>query len=114
MPLVTIITAEETLVIDVNHGSNLRDVLLVHDHSPYTRLTQIANCGGHGICATCGVWIEAQEPKPKHWHDKLASQFGYPRLSCQITVDADMTIRILDDKIIWGGRDAKRAGQLQE
>jgi hypothetical protein len=38
----------------------------------------------------------------------LAGRFGYPRLSCQITVRSDMIVRILDSKIVWGARDAAR------
>lgn len=100
---------ETETVLEVAAGANLRRVLLENDLSPYVRLTQVANCGGRGICATCGVWIELGEPAPTHWHDTLASRFGYPRLSCQVTLAADMTIRILDDKVIWGGRDGSRA-----
>jgi hypothetical protein len=52
--------------------------------------------------ATGGVGIEAGEPDPQHWHDRIGCYFGYPHLSCQITVDRDMTVRILIDKLIWG------------
>lgn len=114
MPIITIITQDETATIEVEAGENLRMTLLQHGFSPYTQLTRIANCGGRGLCATCGVWIDTGEPQPKHWHDKLALQFGYPRLSCQVIIQQNMTVRILDDKIIWGGRDKTRAGQLQE
>ncbi|MEM8531279.1 MAG: 2Fe-2S iron-sulfur cluster-binding protein [Chloroflexota bacterium] len=95
-------------VFAVPHGSNLRRVLLDHSLSPYAMLTQRANCGGRGLCATCGVWIEAGEPAPSHWHDQLAAQFGYPRLSCQITITTDMTVRLLTDKRVWGKRDPAR------
>lgn len=113
MPIITVLTDKKTATINVEKGTNLRQLLLENGFSPYTTLTQIANCGGRGICATCGVWIEAGEPAPNHWHDKLASQFGYPRLSCQVTVLEDLTVRILPDKFIWGGRKSERAGKLQ-
>lgn len=87
--------------VDAPQGSNLRDVLLAYDFSPYTPLTRQLNCGGRGLCATCGVWIEAGEPEPVHWHDRWARKFGYPRLSCQIRVDAPMTVRQVD-KWVWG------------
>lgn len=112
MPQLHIINDEQELVLDVPKGSNLRRVLLDNEISPYTHVTRIANCGGRGLCATCGVWVEAGEPAPQHWHDKLANSFGYPRLSCQITIEADMTVRILHDKRFWGHRDPKRAGNL--
>jgi len=95
--------------IEVNSGDNLRETLLAHGVSPYTSVTRRLNCGGRGLCATCGVWIDEAAPAPEHWHDRLAADFGYPRLSCQITVETDMTIRLVEDKVIWGGRDAQRA-----
>ena len=89
--------------LNVESGANLRQVMLEKGISPYTRYTRKLNCGGRGICATCGVWIETSEPAPDHWHDKAAKQFGYPRLSCQIRVKEDMVVRLVD-KMIWGGR----------
>lgn len=110
MHRLTVITEGERHTLQVADGANLRRVLLDNGFSPYAMLTQNLNCGGRGLCATCGVWIETNEPPPEHWHDKLAKQFGYPRLSCQISVDKDMTVQILDDKRIWGDRDPSRAG----
>ena len=86
-------------------GTPLRDVLLANGFSPYTRLTERLNCGGRGLCGTCGVHFPESEPDPDHWHDRLADRFGYPRLSCRIPVDSDMTVR-LPDKIIWGSRSS--------
>ncbi|QSG03575.1 Ferredoxin [Natranaeroarchaeum sulfidigenes] len=89
---------------EVGRGRNLRNALLDRGHSPYTDLTSSLNCGGRGICATCGVRIVDGEPSPEHWHDRAADRFGYPRLSCQITVEEPMTVLLVDDKRIWGGR----------
>lgn len=108
MPQLTVWHAGETSVLNVPEGANLRRILLDNKLSPYTALTRRANCGGRGLCATCGVWVESNEPVPDHWHDKLAARFGYPRLSCQISVDEDMVVRLLDDKVIWGQRDPAR------
>jgi ferredoxin len=105
---------DETHVLTVPDGANLRRTLLDAGFSPYTRITRRANCGGRGLCATCGVRFEAGEPAPTHWHDKLAARYGYPRLSCQITVDRDMTIRILTEKVIWGARDGSARFRLEE
>ena len=105
----TVLTQGEAHQLSVADGANLRQTLLDHGFSPYTALTKRLNCGGRGLCATCGVWIETNEPRPAHWHDKLAARFGYPRLSCQVTVTEDMTVRLLDDKRIWGDRDPERA-----
>ncbi|ERH02249.1 MAG: Na+-transporting NADH:ubiquinone oxidoreductase, subunit NqrF [Halonotius sp. J07HN6] len=90
--------------LTVQRGRTLRDVLREAGHSPYTALTERANCGGRGLCATCGVRLET-EVAPDHWHDELAERFGYPRLSCQVTVDRDLRVRLVDDKLVWGGRE---------
>lgn len=90
--------------IQAPHGANLRKLLLRNDLSPYTRLTQSLNCGGRGLCATCGVRFEGDAPAPTHWHDRAAERFRYPRLSCQVTVHRDLTVRLLPDKRIWGKR----------
>ena len=89
----------------VSRGANLRQVLLSNDLSPYTALTERMNCGGRGLCATCGVRIDPPAPTPSHWHDVLAARFGYPRLSCQVTIDRALQVRLLPDKRIWGRRE---------
>ncbi len=109
----TVLTGGEAHTLTVPDGANLRLMLLQNGFSPYAPLTRRLNCGGRGLCATCGVWIETNEPPPGHWHDRLAAQFGYPRLSCQITVTQAMTVRILDDKRIWGDRDPERVYQSE-
>lgn len=91
----------QSRMVRVPKGSNLRNELIKHNFSPYTSFTKNANCGGNGICATCGIWVKNPVPVPLHWHDKLAYRFGYPRLSCQITVHKSMTI-LQVDKWIWG------------
>lgn len=126
---VTVETEEGTQILAAKRGAVLRDVLLAADCSPYTRLTERANCGGRGICATCGVRVLIEDepdqntaedsagtdsdhsqgddqqstPAPEHWHDALADRFGYPRLSCQITVEEPIRVRI-PEKLIWGDR----------
>ena len=90
-------------IIEVDAGTNLRQVLLDNGLSPYATATRRLNCGGRGLCATCGVWLE-NEPPPVHWHDKIGNRFGYPRLSCQITVNKDMVVRLIPEKWIWGRR----------
>lgn len=101
---VTVVDGQDSVSLSVLRGANLRDVLVEHDRSPYTRYTRRLNCGGRGLCATCGVRIETGPP-PDHWHDRLAARFGYPRLSCQVTVDEPMTVRLIADKRIWGPRE---------
>jgi ferredoxin len=84
-------------------GTNLRQALLQQGISPYTYYTRRLNCGGRGLCATCGVWINGDVPAPQHWHDKAARRFGYPRLSCQVTIEQDLQVELVE-KWIWGGR----------
>jgi len=86
-------------------GRVLRDVLREHDRSPYTRLTERANCGGRGLCATCGVRLRVG-PEPSHWHDRLAERFGYPRLSCQVRVEEGMVVELDEEKVVWGKRES--------
>jgi ferredoxin len=94
---------------DIPRGANLRLALLRRGFSPYTRYTRRLNCSGRGLCATCGVWITENAPAPEHWHDKAAQRFGYPRLSCQIKVESDMTVQLVK-KWVWGGRKGKPQG----
>jgi ferredoxin len=106
MPTLAILIDEDRRQIDVPAGANLRRVLLDTGISPYAPFMRKANCGGRGLCATCGVRILENAPTPSHWHDRIGHRFGYPRLSCQVTVQGDMTVRILTDKIIWGRRES--------
>lgn len=99
-------------VLSVPNGANLRQVLLEACLTPYAPLTQKINCGGKGLCATCGVWLEDGEPAPTHWHDRIGQHFGYPRLSCQITVQQDLTVRLVTNKVIWGARRTPAAEVL--
>ena len=92
--------------LTVPEGSVLRDVLLEADLSPHGRYARRLNCGGNGLCATCGVRL-AEPPEPDHWHDDLADRFGYPRLSCQLRAREGMCVKLLD-KRVWGGRETGR------
>jgi ferredoxin len=86
-------------------GTTLRDVLVEAGLSPYTRLTERLNCGGRGLCGTCGVRIE-EGPSAEHWHDALAERWGYPRLSCQVRLREDARVRLVE-KVIWGRRESE-------
>ena len=108
MPILTIHQSTGILEIEIPTGSNLRRELLDRDISPYSRMTRKLNCGGNGLCATCGVEILSEPVPPTHWHDKLAHRYRYPRLSCQITVTKDMSIRIMEEKKVWGKRIRSR------
>ena len=93
---INVLVEDEVHILRAVDGANLRKTLLAAGISPYTAVTRVANCGGRGLCATCGVWIEAHEPSPVHWHDRLAARFGYPRLSCQIHITEAMTGSVQD------------------
>jgi ferredoxin len=110
---ITVWSGKQRLTVQVPDGANLRQVLLDSDLSPYAALTRQLNCGGRGLCATCGVWLEERSPEPTHWHDQLAARFGYPRLSCQVTVTTDLVVRLVTDKRIWGRRDPTRRWKPQ-
>ena len=97
---VTVITDEEETTITVERGANLRDTLLERGFPVYGTLSRYANCGGRGLCSTCTVEVDPA-PEPTHWHDAAAVRFGYPRLSCCITVEEPLRVRLLD-KHIWG------------
>jgi len=101
--VVVIDRTDERHELTVESGTRLRDALVDAGYSPYTAATSRLNCGGRGLCATCGVRIRAG-PSPTHWHDRLATRFGYPRLSCQVIVDRPMTVELVD-KLVWGGRE---------
>ncbi len=99
---VTVVDDDTETELVVERGRLLRDVLRAAGFSPYSALTERANCGGRGLCATCGVRI-VDDVEPAHWHDSLAKRFGYPRLSCQIDVDRDLRV-VLVEKVVWGSR----------
>ncbi|MFK7922522.1 MAG: (2Fe-2S)-binding protein [Bacteroidia bacterium] len=99
--LIQVWQQDQVIELSVPQGKILRTALLYHGLSPYGPYTQKLNCRGNGICATCGILPMEGVPKPKHWHDRLAAKFGYPRLACQIEVNAPMSIRLIGEKGIW-------------
>ena len=104
---VTVIEDGEETVLTAEPNANLRRLLLENGFSPYTNLTASLNCAGRGLCATCGVEILEGEPSAEHWHDKAAKRFGYPRLSCQVTITGPMRVRLMTEKWVWGRRVGK-------
>ena len=89
--------------VEAEEGTTVREALLEAGISPYARLTRRLNCGGRGLCATCGVRVLDPAPSPTHWHDRLAAAWGYPRLSCQLAVKEGLAVALVD-KIVWGAR----------
>jgi ferredoxin len=95
---------EEATTLAVERGTVLRDALREAGLSPHSKAGRRLNCGGRGLCATCGVRVLDADPDPEHWHDDLAARFGYPRLSCQLRVTDPLEIEI-PEKLVWGGRE---------
>lgn len=102
---VTVRTGEYETTLRVERGRRLRDALLEAGFEVYGPASRVANCGGRGLCGTCGVRFEdddgAEIPEPTHWHDRAADRYGYPRLSCQVPVDRPLTVRV-PSKVMWG------------
>jgi ferredoxin len=109
---VTVRTGDYETTLRVERGTRLRDALLDAGFDVYGSVSRVANCGGRGLCGTCGVRFEdadgergasadADPPAPAHWHDRAAARFGYPRLSCQIPVEEPLTVRV-PEKVMWG------------
>lgn len=80
--------------LDVQDGANLWQALCEHDLQPQGRLTRVLNCQGKGHCATCAVDVEGDAPEPDQWLDAMLAKSGSGRLSCQMEVDRDLTVRI--------------------
>ena len=97
---VTVVNGEERSTVDVERGRVLRDALLEAGFDVYGSVSKHANCGGRGLCGTCGVDVEPA-PEPTHWHDAAAARFGYPRLSCRMVVQEPLTVRLVE-KVLWG------------
>ncbi|WP_420028374.1 2Fe-2S iron-sulfur cluster-binding protein [Haloglomus litoreum] len=99
---VTVRTGDYETTLRVERGTILRDALLEAGFEVYGSVSRAANCGGRGLCGTCGVRFEGDAvPEPTHWHDRAAARFGYPRLSCRIPVDEPLTVRV-PEKVMWG------------
>jgi Na+-transporting NADH:ubiquinone oxidoreductase subunit NqrF len=102
---VTVRTGDDETTLAVKRGTVLRDALLDAGIDVYGSVSRVANCGGRGLCGTCGVRFEGVDgedvPEPAHWHDRAAAAAGYPRLSCQVTVERPLTVRV-PEKVMWG------------
>jgi len=99
---VTVRAGDYETTLRVERGTQLRDALLDAGFDVYGPVSRVANCGGRGLCGTCGVRFEGgTAPEPTHRHDRAAAAAGYPRLSCQIPVEAPLTVRV-PEKVMWG------------
>jgi ferredoxin len=98
---VTVVADDGTTQLELEAGSVLRDALLAAGVEVYGTVSRHANCGGRGLCGTCGVRIHEGAPTPEQWHDAASERWGYPRLSCQIRVTEPMTVAPVE-KLVWG------------
>ncbi len=97
-----VFTSGQSEIIKTNQGETIRDALLVNGINPHGKWAKRLNCGGNGLCATCGIKLLSNPIDANHLHDKLAHRYGYLRLSCQLTVETDMVILVDDNKSLWG------------
>ena len=106
MPLLTV---EEKGSFEVPAGKRLVNALVDE-----CGIDQLHACGGVARCTTCRVEFVAGEPArmTKAEKDVLAAKglAGTPglRLSCQITCDADMTVKAISRLAGSGRADAGR------
>lgn len=79
-------------------GDQLRAVLLTADgHSPHNDVTQVANCGGNGLCGTCAVSCEGEVDEMGEREERRLSLPPHQtesglRLSCQTHVEGDVVV----------------------
>ena len=68
---------------------------------------QLHNCGGHAACTSCRVQFVSGEPTKVAVAEKdLIAARGLPagvRLSCQMTLEADMEVRLIS-RLAGSGR----------
>lgn len=82
-------------------GQSLRDVLLGSGLDVYGGKAKLTNCGGGGVCGTCGVGVIAEdwEERPAFEAQKLKKYDSTCRLSCNTKVEGDCEVIISPPKI---------------
>ena len=95
----------EDTEIECERGANLREVLLDAGVSVYNGRAKYLNCRGHGSCGTCAVEIDGEVSEPTTVEKTRLSVPPHDpdsglRLSCQTTVEGDLTVRKHDG--FWG------------
>ncbi len=116
MPKVTF--TKEKKEIEVPKGANLRQVMLENGIEVYSGIhkTKWGNCGGHGSCGTCRVYIKEGDENASARGLKetvrtalaffMIGHEGEVRLSCQTRVQGDMTVEARPE-FNWYGEDVK-------
>ena len=98
------LTVEGTQPVDVPAGKRL--VLALTDEAA---VDQLHACGGNARCTTCKVEFVEGEPDRMTEAEKAvlaAKGLTGVRLSCQLTCDADMTVRVISRLAGSGRADA--------
>ena len=101
MPMLTVDGLGE---FDVQAGKRL--VLALTDEA---KVDQLHACGGNARCTTCRVEVLAGEPSPMTDAEKAvlaAKGITGVRLCCQMTLDADLTVRVISRLAGSGRADA--------
>jgi ferredoxin len=101
MPVVTF--HHEHRSFDVEPGTNLRELMLKVNVTPYEGLDMLTNCRGHNFCGTCAVEIVDGKGASPRGQDEEATLTGNlaiakvveknVRLSCQTSIVGDMTVK---------------------
>ncbi len=114
MPTVTVDGRTVTCAV----GDQLRDVLLgVDGYSPHNDATQVANCGGNGLCGTCAVGVDGPVDE---MGDRERRRLSLPphdaesglRLACRTHVEGDVTVRKHDG--LWGQHVAQTVDDVAD
>ena|SRR5437870_6779963 len=109
---------KEKKELEVPKGANLRQVMLDNGIGVYRGIhrKRMANCGGHGNCGTCRVYLKSGEENasPRGLRERLRTALAFfmigheeeARLSCQTTVEGDMTVEATPE-FNWFGEELK-------
>ena len=99
MPEVHFINEDKKINVDV--GSNLRDVAITNNINIYSNiLTKVLNCRGNGMCGTCTVKVESEDVDPQNANEKKKLKKRLTlnpnlRLACQLIIKTDLKIDVL-------------------
>ncbi len=90
----------EGIVLDVEIGSNLRQLAIENDISIYSNERAARNCKGQGKCGTCQVEVlPGSSVGPKTEAEEMKFQILKPgefvRLACQTTVEGDCEVKTI-------------------
>jgi len=101
MPNITAHTANGTVTFDAPAGKKL--VLAIEDQG----IDILHRCGGNARCTTCRVEVIAGEPNEMGENEEaiLSTKTDLPpnaRLSCQIRLDGDLEVRVVNQASVVG------------